>query len=64
MGEGNYCCGSTALMFALEMGRRRCSAKCSARQRDYSAEVRPNFDKHSALFVASHLRRFCARRWR
>ena len=38
------------------------SAECSARfgsaTCDYSAEVRPNFGKHSASFVASHLRHF------
>jgi len=38
------------------------SAECSARfgsaTCDYSAEVRPNFGKHSASFVASHLLRF------
>ena len=54
----------------LEMGRSSAdvevrpkdSAECSARfgsaTCDYSAEVRPNFGKHSASFVASHLRRF------
>ena len=38
------------------------SAECSARfgsaTCDHSAEVRPNFGKHSASYVASHLRRF------
>ena len=38
---------------AEEFGRMFDSATC-----DYSAEVRPNFGKHSASFVASHLRRF------
>jgi len=44
-----------------EVGRMN-SAECSARfgsaTCDYSAEVRPNFGKHSASFVASHLLRF------
>jgi len=38
------------------------SAECSVRFGSatwgYSAEVRPNFGKHSALFVASNWRRF------
>ena len=54
----------------LEMGRSSAyaevrpknSAECLARfgsaTCDYSAEVRPNFGKHSASFAASHLRRF------
>ena len=54
----------------LEMGRSSAdtevrpknSAECSARfgsaTCDYSAEVQPNFGKHSASFLASHLRRF------
>jgi len=54
----------------LEMGRSSAdaevrpknSAEYSARfgsaTCDYSAEVQPNFGKHSASFVASHLRRF------
>jgi len=54
-------------MLLLEMGRSladaevrpKNSAECSARfglaTCDYSAEVRPNFGKHSASFVASHL---------
>jgi len=64
-------------MCKIEMGRSSAdaevrpknSAECSARfglaTCDYSAE---NFGKHSASFVASHLRRFatfiCVRRWR
>ena len=56
--------------YELEMGRSSAdaevrpknSAECSARfgsaTCDYSAEVRPNFGKHSASFVASHLRLF------
>jgi len=44
---------------AEEFGRMFGSATC-----DYSAEVQPNFGKHSASFVASYLRLFCARRWR
>ena len=58
------------IAYTLEMGRSSAdtevrpknSAECSARfgsaTCDYSAEVRPNFGKHSASFVASHLRRF------
>jgi len=54
-------------IYVLEMGRSSAdaevrpknSAECSARfgsaTCDYSAEVRPNFGKHSASFVASHL---------
>jgi len=38
---------------AEEFGQMFGSATCY-----YSAEVRPNFGKHSASFVASHLRRF------
>ena len=38
------------------------SAECSARfgsaTCDYLAKVQPNFGKHSASFVASHLRQF------
>ena len=45
-----------------KFGRRRSSAECSARfgsaTCDYSAELWPNFGKHSASFVASHLRHF------
>jgi len=56
--------------YEVEMGRSSAdaevrpknSAECSARfgsaTCDYSAEVRPNFGKHSASFLASHLRRF------
>jgi len=54
----------------VEMGRSsadakvrpKTSAECSARfgsaTCDHSAEVQSNFGKHSASFVASHLRRF------
>jgi len=45
-----------------KFGRRRSLAECSARfgsaTCDYLAEVQPNFGKHSASFVASHLQRF------
>ena len=37
----------------LEMGRSFGSATC-----DYSAEVQPNFGKHSVSFVALHMRYF------
>ena len=54
----------------LEMGRSsadaevwpknlaECSARFGSATCDYSAEVQPNFGKHSASFVASHLQRF------
>ena len=58
------------IKYTVEMGRssadaevrQKNSAECSARfgsaTRDCSAEVQPNFGKHSAPFVASHLRLF------
>jgi len=48
----------------VEMGRSSVDAEVRPNVRfgsatcDYSAEVRPNFGKHSASFVASHLLRF------
>jgi len=35
-----------------------CSSRFGSATCYYSAEVRPNFGKHSVSFVASHLRRF------